>query len=267
MSTSRRDIFNKSLIFGSSLLVSGFISKSPIVLAEDSRDLTSALFNEDGSIRDEANIDREAKFRSVESIWNTDSAKFLINVDGRGEAGVDPGSKVRVGYSLPMKWGVTSSESSSTEDTLKSSRASSLYGDRSIAGSPPACERITMYQAPAVVTIDRLEQAPSIGVAKALYVTDDLSELAKADLIGGRTSTREGQKYFDFDMALAPTTCGQDKDNLGLGFCPFDTIYLLSATVLDDRLYVFSLKCNKDEWKRANSDLKAVRSKFRVEQL
>ena len=58
------------------------------------------------------------------------------------------------------------------------------------------------------------------------------------------------------------TTSLGTSENLGLGFCPFDTIYLLSAAVLDDSLYVMSIQCNKDEWKVANSDLKRVRSSF-----
>jgi hypothetical protein len=97
------------------------------------------------------------------------------------------------------------------------------------------------------------------------YVTDDLKVLQGADLISGRTRSQGGIKYYDFDMAVAPKTCGDSKENLGLGFCPFDSIYLLSAAVLDDGLYVLALECDKAEWKVANSDLKLVRSSFTVE--
>ena len=104
-----------------------------------------------------------------------------------------------------------------------------------------------------------------MGIGKALRVTDDLADIRNADLIGGRTSVRNEQKFFEFDMAVAPATCESSKEDLGLGFCPYDTIYLLSATILGDRLYVFALQSDKSEWKRANSDLRRLRSSFSVQ--
>jgi hypothetical protein len=89
-----------------------------------------------------------------------------------------------------------------------------------------------------------------------------LKALKGADLLSGRTRMQGDIKFYDYDMALAPKTCGDSKENLGLGFCPFESIYLLSAVVLDDALYVMAVESNKDEWKVANSDLKRVRSSF-----
>ena len=122
-----------------------------------------------------------------------------------------------------------------------------------------------MYRAPGKVTPERLANAATIGVAEALYIIDDLKALKGADLLSGRTRKQGDIKFYDFDMALAPKTCGDSKENLGLGFCPFDSIYLISAAVLDDGLYVLVAECNKDEWKVANSDLKRVRSSFAVD--
>ena len=62
-----------------------------------------------------------------------------------------------------------------------------------------------------------------------------------------------------------------NKENLGLGFCPYDNILLVSATVLNadstdgGTLMVCVVECNKNEWKIGNTDLKRVRSSFIVD--
>ena len=97
-----------------------------------------------------------------------------------------------------------------------------LYFDRTEGINAKACNRITVYKAPGKVTIDQLENAPTIGVAAALGATamQDFEELKTADLIGGRSSRNGSQKFFEFDMALAPKSCESSAENLGLGFCP-----------------------------------------------
>ena len=40
-----------------------------------------------------------------------------------------------------------------------------------------------------------------------------------------------------FADTKAPDTCGESNENLGLGFCPYDDLFLLSATVINDREY------------------------------
>ena len=124
-----------------------------------------------------------------------------------------------------------------------------------------------------------LDKATTIGVAKAL----GFSTIAKgtfpktlpgADIVSGKKVSKpassasdeeEKRKYYDFDLAVAPDSCGTSADNLGLGFCPYDTIVLLSATIIDGKMMVFGLTSTKDEWKRANADLKRVRNSFFVE--
>jgi len=213
------------------------------VFAEEG-DLTSQMFNADGSLKE--GIENEAKFRTVTTSIDT-AAERVVCVDG-----VSPNKgSVQVTYELPLKWG---------ED------GGNLYFDRSEGINAKACNRIIVYQAPGKIPISQLEKATRIGIAKALDVTDDLAVVKQADLIGGRTTIVDGQKYFQFDLGLAPKTCADSPDNLGLGFCPFESLYLLSGTVLDDRLYVFALQCDKDEWKRANAELRRVRSTFNVRQ-
>ena len=214
------------------------LEQSPSATADDT-DLTTQLFNPDGSLKDET-MEIEAKMKTIQFQWDRSSDTLLLHQDGQSSS--PTGSQVKLSYDLPDKWAPG-------------------YMDR----SGKACERITVYQASGVVNADRLGNAPTLGVGQALKVPESLQPIRVADLIGGRSKYKEGQKYYEFDMGVAPKTCGNSSENLGLGFCPFETIYLLSATVLDDRLYVLALESNKDEWKRANSDLKRVRSSFTVE--
>jgi hypothetical protein len=213
--------------------------------SEDSSDLSAQLFNPDGSLKE--NMEIEAKFRTAELVWDV-TEQGAIAVDGDNSAGTKKGSSVRLTYQLPDKW----------------SSGSDLYLDAEKGAK--ACDRITVYQTAGTATMKQLEKASTTGIGKALNVADDLKEVRSADLVGGKTAMRNGLKFYEFDMAVAPATCDASKENLGLGFCPYERIYLLSSTVLDDRLYVFALTCNKDEWIRSSSDLRRVRSSFIVEQ-
>jgi len=103
-----------------------------------------------------------------------------------------------------------------------------------------------------------------VGVAKSLGVIESLKPLESADLISGRTRSKGDIKYYEFDMAVQPPSCDKSKDDLGLGFCAYENIYLLSCAVVDDHLYVLCIESDKDQWKRANSDLKLVRSSFQI---
>ena len=40
---------------------------------------------------------------------------------------------------------------------------------------------------------------------------------------------------------------------------------LFSAAIVSERLYVFQLECDREQWRRSNSDLKLVRQSFTVE--
>ena len=229
------------------LAAQGILLPTQPANAEDG-DLTSQLFNPDGSLK-EGEVE-EAKFRTVDIAWEGASGgKYFTNTDGKNGAGTENGQGIRLSYKIPEKW------EQKTEG----------YFDKSTNDFAIACQRITVYRAPGSVSPERLAKAATIGIADALYVTDDLQVLKGADLISGRSRKQGDIKFYDFDMALAPKTCEDSKENLGLGFCPFDTIYLLSATVFEDALYVMALECDKSEWKVANSDLKRVRSSFAVE--
>ncbi len=219
-------------------------------LTGEETDLTTQLFNADGSLK-EGQVE-EAKQRYVEFKWDG-SDQGLLNEDGVNTAGITSGSQFRLSYEFPEKW----SDGKNGDE---------IYFDRSEGTNAKACKRVTIFQAPGTADLTRLQKATSIGVAKALDVPGTLKRLYKADIISGRVTKKDGQSYFEFDMAAAPETCGNSQENLGLGFCPYDNIYLLSATIMQDKLFCIVVECDSTKiWKIASSDLKRMRSSFKVE--
>lgn len=217
-----------------SLVSSALISIPGYSRADEDSDLTTQLFNADGSLKENASeygVTGELQFKTI-------SSSFPGN----------DGTSVEASYNLPSLW----------KDNYMV-----LYPDGIEAR---ACEEINIFQKADTATVKELEKASLVGVGRTLGLTD--RRFLSADIIGGRKrQDDEGVIYFEFDIAVAPSSCaGNDKENLGLGFCSYDSIALLSATVLDGRMYVFSLECNKDEWKRSNSDLKLVRSSLKFKQ-
>jgi hypothetical protein len=230
-------------LFEAAFVAGTFLVSSTLpVWAQEDEDLTSRLFNPDGSLKE--GVSSEAKFRTVRMSIDSSAERFAC-FDGKSS---NTGS-VQVFYDLPLKW----------------EGGENLYVDRSEGINAKACDRITVYQAPGMVPASQLEQATKIGITKALDVIDELGDISRADLIGGRSRRVDDQKYYEFDLGVAPKTCEDSKDNLGLGFCPFESIYLFSSTIVDDRLYVFCLQSTKSQWKRANADLRRVRSTFTVQ--
>lgn len=240
-SCDRRSLFRHA----ASIVIGTSVFPVPFLASAEEEDLTTKLFNEDGSLKDES-TEIEAKFRKVEVMWDG-SSQLAIAVDGENSGETSRGTTFRVSYDLPEKWNTESKK----------------YIDK--AEGVKVCDRITVYRAEGSATPKLLERATIKGIGESLRVTEELKAIKKADLIGGRTRLKGDQKYFDFDMAIAPTECSTSKEDLGLGFCPYESIYLLSSTVYDNSLYVFALECDKAEWKLANSDLRRVRSSFSVE--
>lgn len=225
------------------------LPKQSALADEDGNDLTKQMFNPDGSLK-EGTVE-EAKQRRVEWKWEV-SDNLSLHEDGLDSNGTKEGSQVLLSYEVPQKW----SDGKNGDE---------IYFDRSEGTNAKACKRITVYQAPGIANVKRLEKASTVGVAKAIDVPETLKRLYQADIISGRISKRNGQAYYEFDMAAAPESCGDSKENLGLGFCPYDNIFLLSATVFQDRLYCISVECDSTKaWKIASSDLKRVRSSFVV---
>lgn len=250
-------------------------------------DLTSQLFNEDGSLKD-PNTVVEAQEKSTTVPFSisapSDGTSVSIATDGVPASTADAAAaNIKAAYKLPLKW---------NQDATSSLP---LYYDSSEGKNGKACNRITVYSVSAPnLSVTTLEKASKVGVAKSLFMDQipnkyfDQGAL-KADLIGGRTvrkpikSIEEGfegemdeQVYYEFDLAFAPELCPDfaegNKENLGLGFCPYDNIFLVSATVVkasdkdkSGTLMVCVAECNKAEWKSSNSDIKRVRSSFVLE--
>ena len=199
---SRRDIL--SLLVPVGLASSGLVAPTEPSFADDN-DLTAQMFNSDGSLKE--GYESEVKYRDVKFTWDQ-SDSLAINQDGMNVHDTKSGSQYTLSYRYPMRW-------SDGKD------GDPIYFDRNQGINKKATKGITLFQAQGTATDDRLEKATTIGIAKALDVPKELSRLFKADVISGRTVEKGDQKYFEFDMASAPDTCGNSNENLGLGFCPY----------------------------------------------
>lgn len=271
---NRRRFLTSSIISGVIAAgTSSAISLPAFANAGEGNDMTTQMFNEDGSLKEGAMNglsakEIEAKSKTVSVIFpsSSDSQNAIVNVDGNNLLPLDDSilssSKLQTSYDIAEKW-----------------TAAPEYLDTLLASREKACEHITVFQVPGTFKDDsKLEKATTIGVAKALNFASAGQDvfpktLASADIVGGRKVMKElsygsgekKQKYYEFDLAVAPETCGQSAENLNLGFCPYDTIVLVSATIVDEKMMVCTVTCNKDMWKRANADLKRVRGSFFVE--
>lgn len=233
--TQRREFLFSSMVAGFGLisLPQTAMAGEEGVTSVEPGDMTSQLFNEDGTLKKDnaLGVTGEATFRTVTESFSDENS--------------DSGATVL--YNLPAAW---------KENYV------ALYPDGIEA---KALDEIAVFQnASGKASVAQLEKASTKGIAKTLGITD--KRFLSADIIGGRKRVEGDVQYFEFDMAVAPSTCSEknDKDNLGIGFCPYDSIVLLSSAVVDNTMYVFSLECGKSEWKRSNSDLKLIRSSFQV---
>lgn len=293
--TSDRRDFLISIVYGGAVLTTSTIANadddtSVYNRGEGGGDLTSQLFNEDGSLRDPNSVVvAQDKTTTIPFSLPTSINGLSINVatDG-GQASPttngDAATTVTASYNLPLKW--------NQDPTSKLP----LYYDSSEGKNGQSANRITVYSisSPNNLNMKTLEKASAVGVAKSLYMDQIPNNyydggVLKSDLISGRTVRKpikslevEGgvdeQTYYEFDLAFAPLECPDfmagNKENLGLGFCPYDKIFLISATVLKNNknesdksgtLMCCVVECNKNEWKMANSDIKRVRSSFTVD--
>lgn len=209
-------------------------------------DLTSQLYNPDGSLRD-TTIPVEAKSQTIQFRLDPSSSNAVVDARTSSSSSSSP---VMVRYDLPEKWQPNTYVDSSTGQA--------------------SCRKISVYRLDTSSTNKNQQQqllskAAQRGVTEVLQ-TERMLGFAQADLISGRTTTSASQQTtYEFDMARAPPTCdAQESENLRLGFCPYNSIYLLSAMAVDDSIYVMCVEADKDQWKQSNAELRRVRSSFRV---
>lgn len=188
-------------------------------------DLTSQMFNDDGSLKAVINgkspSDIEAKsLKIMINFPNQYTETAVVSVDGEKiTTSFNENETIKVSYEVPQKW-----------------TAAPEYIDTLLASGEKACERIAVYQVPGTFKdLTRLDKATTIGVALALGVSsleDGVlpKSLTTADVINGRKVNKsdgaDGEnRYYEFDLALAPNACDpKGAENLGLGFCPYNTI-------------------------------------------
>lgn len=233
--------------------------------------MVTQLFNADGSLKDMASV-VEAQVRTITlSVANNDDDDRSPQrwVDGRtsdARPAASSPSTICIGqYSLPAKWDDRYVDATTQER---------------------ACTRISVYRVPySAAPSNKKKKNPKSFSRSALMLADVLSALPPdsdlrslwqgADLISAkirRTNSEEGGDavlYSEFDVAVAPATCsGSDREDLRLGFCPYDRIGLISAAVVskeeNDVLAVLVVESTRSEWQRANADLRRVRSSFVV---
>ena len=268
---SRRNFMMKSAItFATTLSMNG---ENAIAAGDDDDDLTTKMFNDDGSLKDEGTA-QVAKSKTISIPFPSGQIESaIVSVDGsfpslpNDSSDTATATTISVSYALPDKW-----------------TAAPEYIDTSEGLNVKACDFVSIYQVPGVSAYKTLDKAAMTGVAKAVGIktlpqTDVgygpfSKELLSADIISGKkvmkpvTSSSdeiESRAYYEFDIAVAPKTCDSSAENLGLGFCPYDEIALISSTIVNGRMYVIGVKCRKDEWKQANADLKRVRESFFVD--
>ncbi len=255
--------------------------------AAGEEDMTSQMFNADGSLK-AGNLDEiEAKSTTVSVSFPIDSSATdnniaIVSVDGSSVSSTTTASSSSSSGDDVLSSSSSSPKINSSYNIPNSWTAAPDYLDTLLSVREKACDHITVYQVPGTFKDDKvLEKATTIGVGKALNFASISSQgvlpksLMSADIISGRKVTKAAssndedgsgkRKYYEFDLAVAPDTCGQSAENLNLGFCPYDTIVLISATIVDEKMMVCGVSCTKDEWKRANADLKRVRGSFFVE--
>jgi hypothetical protein len=186
-------------------------------------------------------------FRTVELLWDDHPVgSFPVAVDGINNEHSFQGTDVSLVYQLPKTWNEM------------------YYVERGVK----CCNHITVYQKTGSARIDALEKAArlEIPVARALDIGDrigsGLKDLKRANLIRSRSDFKDnGQQYFEFDMTFAPETCDS---SAGITCPAYNAIFLISATVLNKRLFVCVIQCDESQWKQAGNDLGRVRSSFKV---
>ena len=139
-----------------------------------------------------------------------------------------------------------------------------------------------MYRLPDLYDgVKTLEKALTVGATKALGLGSIVDtetvfppNLKGVDMIGAKKVRKHDgsyrcvggkRNYYEFDLAMAPKTCrAGGAKNLGLGFCPYDTIMLLSTTIMERRIVLCGITCTRDEWKRISVVLKGAMNSFFV---
>lgn len=237
-----------------------------------------------------------------------------------------------VQYNVPMKW-----DKDYIDSTSKERACTRIYTYQipyqKVNSDGGSAEQMTSNADTSKKAKRRLISSSNMnngaGINRRLEISDIIDALPKddsilpslrnADIMGGNvrrptgatiiksgttdnddtSKARTNRIYSDFDLAVAPTTCsGGESEDLRLGFCPYDRIFLVSATVTNtfaassnnsdstimntgddmnsrsivdgsknigpEYLSLLIVESTRSEWQRANADLRRVRGSFIV---
>jgi len=126
----------------------------------------------------------------------------------------------------------------------------------------PQIKSVTLLTAPApngVTDIQGLGKIEKLNLKK-LPVP---KELIYADNIALVNTTRGNVRYYEWDFALSPKECADDKQ-IVRGICFPDEVCLLSACINNGKLYVFDVRATEPQWKQGSKAIKALRKSFKL---
>ena len=283
-----------------------------VVTNDDESDGTTSVttlsFNPDGSLKDTTGM-TPAQERTITLDGSTNHEQRMSWRDGRPTIPTTTMAVPMMQYNLPMKWDDQYLDSTTKEractriytyripypnqNNNNNNNNKSADNDNNNNNS----DATTKGKRRRSIRPSRTNNNRPLSLADILLALPQdepiRSVLQTADLMGGRVrrstnnnnNNNNDYSYSDLDLAVAPSTCsGSDNEDLRLGFCPYDRVFLLSATTTtnnddddeaDTRIVPTNTSCccylsilivesTRSEWQRANADLRRVRGSFTV---
>ena len=85
--------------------------------------------------------------------------------------------------------------------------------------------------------------------------------LVRADLVAAAIRKVDGIQFYDFDLALPARTCDAELATA----CLPSLVVLLSCGIRAGKLHVVRVDATADQWKRAGTALRLLRTSFKVD--
>lgn len=171
-----------------------------------------------------------------------DSEGRMVNIKGYEETTTTRSVASGKASVKVLKQWVQSSDGA-WSDPVTGSTASSI----SFTSNPSSFSSITDAGKP-----ERLSLVSALGLP---------SELVKADMVAAAVRKVDGVTYYDYDLALPAEKCLADLATA----CLPTKVVLISCGVRAGLLHVFQLEATPEQWRRAGTSVKDLRSTFSVE--
>ena len=137
-------------------------------------------------------------------------------------------------------------------------------GFRDAVTGAPVCLGVSIAVAPTPLgsisetgPLGEASPGATLGLLPEQYVEGDLVAVSRREGAGGL-------EHFEWDLAWNSGQCSFEDRRL-LGTCPYEWVGLVSATVSEGGLYIFTVAADSDQFKRFGSDLRDMRRSWRVE--